>query len=292
MNDLPNSIQNLWVGLTQVGVSYGLRILGALAILVLGWILADWARRATGRLVERSKRLDPTLKPLFGSLARYLVLVLMVITVLSQFGVQTASIITVLGGAALTIGLALQGTLQNVAAGVMLLSLRPFRLGDYIDAGGVAGTVVELGVFTTELKTFDGVYLFVPNSRLWNQALMNYSRNPTRRLDVVVGIHYDNDLAGAMQLLRDLLDNDARVLRDPPPEVMVNELADSSVNINLRCWLDAGDYWNVRWDLNREAKLRLEAAGYTIPFPQRDVHLHTAPAEETSSAAESEPARA
>jgi len=274
MEQIAGNIDSAWQTLTYIGVTYGLRIAGAVLLLVVGWTAAAWSRRAVGGLVERSQRLDPTLKPLFGNLARYLVLALTLVAVLSQFGVQTASIIAVLGAAGLAIGFALQGTLQNVAAGVMLLSLRPFRIGDYIDAEGISGTVVEIGVFTTELRTFDGVYLFVPNARLWNQAVHNYSRNPTRRLDVPVGIHYDDDVEAAMGTLREMLSSDERVLADPAPEVMLKELADSSVNLNMRCWAKAGDYWPLLWDLNKQAKLRLEAAGCTIPFPQRDVHLH------------------
>ncbi|HZD26364.1 MAG TPA: mechanosensitive ion channel family protein, partial [Alphaproteobacteria bacterium] len=170
----------------------------------------------------------------------------------------------------------LQGTLQNIAAGVMLLFLRPFKVGDYIDAEGIAGTVNVIGLFTTDLTTFDGVYRSVPNSNLWNRAILNYSRNPTRRVDVTIGISYSDDAEGALAALLELIRDEPRVLPDPPPQTMVLALADSSVNVNMRCWTKREDYWNLLFDLHRLGKLRLEAAGYTIPFPQRDVHFYPA----------------
>jgi len=196
--------------------------------------------------------------------------------VLAQFGVQTTSIIAVLGAAGLAIGLAMQGTLQNIAAGVMLLFLRPFRINDYIDAEGIAGTVDEVGLFTTHMHTYDGVYQEVPNSQLWNRTIKNYSRLPTRRLDVIVGIAYSDDMDTAQNVLLNLLREDKRVHTDPEPQVLVSELGDSAVNLNLRCWTNADDYWGLLFDTTKAAKQRLDAAGISIPFPQRDVHLYEA----------------
>ena len=255
---------------------FGLDLFGALVLLIAGWIVAGWARRGVRRVLDRVPHLDETLKPVIASVARYGILILVVIAILAQFGVQTTSIIAVLATAGLAIGLALQGTLQNIAAGIMLLFLRPFRIGDYIDAEGLAGTIDEIGLFTTNMHTYDGVYLQVPNAHLWNHAIRNYSRLPTRRLDIVVGISYADDIDKTQAALMDLLENDARVHGDPAPEVMVMELAESSVNLNLRCWTDAGNYWSLRFDLTKAAKQRLDAEGITIPFPQRDVHLYQA----------------
>ena len=255
---------------------FGLDLVGALVLLIAGWIVAGWTRRGVRRVVDRVPHLDETLKPVIASVARYGILILVVIAILAQFGVQTTSIIAVLATAGLAIGLALQGTLQNIAAGIMLLFLRPFRIGDYIDAEGLAGTIDEIGLFTTNMHTYDGVYLQVPNAHLWNHAIRNYSRLPTRRLDIVVGISYADDIDKTQAALMDLLENDTRVHGDPAPEVMVMELAESSVNLNLRCWTDAGNYWSLRFDLTKAAKQRLDAEGITIPFPQRDVHLYQA----------------
>jgi len=266
--------------LEALALTYGLDLVGAIAILGVGWIAAGWIKTAVRKGLDRLPQSDPTVTGALATLARYLVLVLVVVAVLAQFGVQTASILAVLGTAGLAIGLALQGTLSNVAAGFMLLVLRPFKIGDYIDAEGVAGTVEEIGLFTTEFVTFDGVYLVVPNNQIWTKSILNYSRRPTRRLDVGVGVAYDDDIDGALSALMDLLKGDKRVLKDPEPQVMVKELADSSVNLNLRCWTGRDDYWDLLFDLNKEAKARVEAAGCTIPFPQRDVHVigATAPA--------------
>jgi len=253
---------------------YGISVLGALAILIIGWMLAGWVRGAVRRALNRVGHVDETLKPFIANLARWIVLIFVIVAVLNQFGVQTTSIIAVLGAAGLAVGLALQGTLSNVAAGVMLLVLRPFKIGDFIDAEGLSGTVVEIGLFTSELKTADGVYIMAPNSSLWNKSISNFSRNPTRRIDVVACIAYDDDVDGAMALLEKMMTADDRVLGDPAPATMVAELADSSVNINCRCWVKAGDYWGTLFDFNKRLKAELEAAGFSIPFPQQDVYMH------------------
>ncbi len=255
---------------------YGLKLLGAIVLLAFGWVVARWMQRAFRRVLDRTEGLDATLKPVLASLLRYLVLVLVLVTVLAQFGVRTASIVALLGAAGLAVGLALQGTLQNIAAGMMLLFLRPLKVGEHVDAEGHAGTVREIGLFTTELETFDGIYLSVPNASLWSRAIKNYSRLPTRRLDVVVGVGYGDDLEKAIRVLADLLQDDPRALAEPAPEVLVHELGESAVNLDLRCWAKREDYWALRFDLNKRAKQRLQEAGITIPFPQREVRLHTA----------------
>jgi small conductance mechanosensitive channel len=256
-----------------MAVNYGLDLIGAVAILVIGWIVAGWVKAAVKKGLSRLPQSEATVTRALSNLARYLVLVMVVVAVLAQFGVQTASILAVLGTVGLAVGLAMQGTLSNVAAGFMLLILRPFKIGDYIDAEGTAGTVKEVGLFTTEFVTFDGVYLVVPNNQIWTKSILNYSRLPTRRLDLGVGVAYDDDIDKALAVLTELLAGDERVLADPEPQVMVKELADSSVNLNLRCWTRIDDYWALLFDLNKQAKERVEAAGCTIPFPQRDIHV-------------------
>lgn len=260
--------------LVNIGTEYGMSVIGALVILVVGWWLAGWARHAVAKALGRVKSIDVTLIPFLSTLVHYVVVVVVLVAVLNQFGVQTTSIIAVLGAAGLAIGLALQGTLQNVAAGVMLLMLRPFKLGDAIDAGGQAGAVVEIGLFTTELKTPDGIFKSVPNSAIWGASITNFSRNPTRRIDLLASISYGDDLDGAMTVLKGLLEADPRVLKDPAPEVMVMAMAASSVDINMRAWVKGADYWPTLFDLNKKVKLGLEAAGFSIPFPQQDVHMH------------------
>ncbi len=257
----------------DLAISYSLDFVGAIILLAAGWFVAGWAKRVLRRTLTRLPGIDETLVGVLSGLVRYTILILVLIAVLAQFGVQTASILAVLATAGLAIGLALQGALSNIAAGVMLLLLRPFKVGDYIDADGIAGTVKEIGLFALELTTYDGIYLSVPNGRIWSSSVRNYSRLPTRRLDFSVGISYDDDVPKALAELQKLLEGDERVLADPALQVMVKELADSSVNLNLRFWIDRGDYWDMMFYLNKNAKERLEAIGCTIPFPQRDLHI-------------------
>ena len=253
---------------------YALDIVGALLLLIAGWVVAGWIEKHTGKVLKRIDRVDATLRSFVTNLVRYAILVLVMIAVFAQFGIQTTSIIAVLGAAGLAVGLALQGTLANIAAGVLLLFLRPFRVGESIDAGSIAGTVREIGLFSTELQTWDGIYLMVPNSQLASAAIQNYSRLPTRRLNLVVGISYTDDIDKALKVLSELLQNDERILDDPAHQVMVKELAESSVNINLRCWTNRENYWSLRFDLTKQAKQRLDEYDISIPFPQRDVHLY------------------
>jgi len=257
----------------ELVTTYAFEVIGALVILIVGWMVAGWAGRTTRQALEKSSRVDSTLAPFLSNIVRYLILALVVIAVLGQFGVETASVIAVLGTAGLAVGLALQGTLSHFAAGVVLLVLRPFRTGEVIDSGSQVGTVKEIGLFATVLGTADGIFVYVPNGQLLNSVLMNYSRNPTRRIDVVVGISYGDDVRKALSVALSLLEADSRILKDPAPETMVVALADNAVNINLRCWVNGGDYWPTLFDINKGIKLRLDTEGITIPFPQRDVHI-------------------
>ena len=260
-------------GFAELLLGYAVNVAAGIVILLVGWILAGWVRRIVLRLLDRTPHMDRTLKPVLASIARYLVLIFVLVAVLSQFGVQTASIIALLGAAGIAVGLALQGTLQNIAAGMMLLFLRPFQVGEYISADGIDGTVEEIGLFVTTMTTFDGLYRAVPNAKLWNATITNYDRRPTRRLDLKIGISYGDDIERGQALLLGLLQGDARVKDDPPPQVLVEALADSSVVLVLRCWCAKGDFWPLTHDLRKAAKETLEAEGLTIPFPQREVRV-------------------
>jgi small conductance mechanosensitive channel len=222
-----------------------------------------------------SRRVDASLVPFVSNLVYYVLLAAVVIAVLGLFGIETTSLVAVLGTAGLAIGLALQGTLANFSSGVMLLLFRPFRVGDYIDAGGAAGTVEEIGVFSTTLNTPDNVRIIVPNSGIFGSTIKNFSANETRRNDFVLGISYDDDIAKAIAVVNAVLAKDSRILSDPEPIVAVSELADSSVNLVVRPWCRREDYWSLRYDLTQKFKEELERGGCSIPYPQQDVHLHS-----------------
>lgn len=254
-------------------VEYAFSVIGAIILIFAGFIVAGYLERAVGRALSRMHTFDQTLCRFLSKVVRYAVLIMVGVTVLAQFGVQTASILAALGAAGLAIGLALQGTLQNVAAGIMLLVLRPFRVGEYVDASGIAGTIEEIGLFATELTTFDGLYVLAPNSELWNKAVTNYSRNPTRRFDLDIGISYSDDINLAHDTLMELARSDDRVMGVPEPEVLVKDLGDSAVVVTLRYWTAASNFWPVQFDLTKAAKEAFDAKGITIPFPQRDVHF-------------------
>ena len=273
MNDGAFDVQALLASLSDLVAQWGLKLLGALAVFLIGRMVAGWARRAIKRLLERST-IDATLVPFVTGITYYLLLTFVIVAALGMVGVQTASVIAVLGAAGLALGLALQGTLGNFASGVMLLLFRPFRVGDFIEAAGVAGTVEAIGIFTTTLNTPDNVGIVIPNSGVWGQIIKNYAANATRRIDLVAGIAYDDDIGLAIRTLQGILDADERVLKDPAPTIAVSELGDSSVNLVVRPWCRREDYWALRFDLTRTMKERLEAAGCSIPFPQRDVHVY------------------
>ena len=265
-------VQNIIEQIYAVLVSYGLNVLGALAIIIIGFMAAGWARRSLERALSRSGRVDPTLVRFFGSLLRYAIIAFVIIAALQQFGVQATSLVAVFGAAGLAIGLALQGTLSNVAAGVMLLMFRPFKIGDFISAGGQTGTVKEIGLFTTEMATGDNVKIIVPNGQIWGSAIQNFSANPTRRVDLMMGIDYGDDIDTAMATINRVIGEESRALKDPESVVAVAELADSSVNIVVRVWVNSADYWGVRWDITKKLKEQLEADGISIPYPQQVVH--------------------
>lgn len=238
-------------------------------IMIVGWIVGNWVSRT----IKNVKKLDETLQSFLGGLAKYTILAVAFVTVLTQFGVQTTSLIAVLGAAGLAIGLALQGTLSNVSAGVMLLILRPFNVGDFITAGSIAGTVKSLGLFVTELATPDNVYIFAPNSSLWNVEIQNFSKNTTRRQDLVFSISYSDDIGKAFKTIEKTVAKDKRLLdsKGKEPQIMVCALGESSVDITARIWTNAADFWDVKWDLTKAGKEALDKDGFTIPFPTRTI---------------------
>ena len=268
-------------------LSSSINFLAAVLILVIGWTAASWLASWVRRLLRRTTHFDETLKPITVSLVRYSVLALTVLSVLHRFGVQTASLIAVLGAAGLAVGLAIQGTLSNVAAGVMLLLLRPFRIGDYVETNGQTGTVREIGLFATALTSADLVYISIPNAQIFSSAIINYSREPNRRVNFTVGIDYADDIDTAQKIVMTVLASDARVLKDPQPMAPVGGLGASSVDIIVRCWVCNSDYWDVLYDLQKRIKLALDAGGITIPFPQQVVALRQQQAAPASPSADS-----
>lgn len=249
-------------------LAMGLRLLSAALIMVAGWMAGNWISNR----IQTFKKLDETLASFLGGLAKYAIMAIALVTVLGQFGVQTASLLAVLGGAALAVGLALQGTLSNVAAGTMMLILRPFKVGDYITFAGTGGTVKSLGLFGTELATADNVYIFAPNSQIWGNNILNYSRNAHRRQDVAVSISYDDDINKAFKTIARVLENESRILKTPEdkqPQIMVDKMGDFSIDLIVRFWSQTSDFWTLRWDVTKAVKEALDKDGITIPFPTR-----------------------
>lgn len=269
---MDQQIQDILQIVYGVLATYGINVVGAFLIIIVGFMVAGWARRTLERTLSRSGKMDATLVRFFGSLIRYAIMGFVIIAALQRFGVEATSLVAVFGAAGLAIGLALQGMLSNVAAGIMLLMFRPFKIGDFVDIGGQAGTVKEVGLFTTELATDDNVKIIMPNGQIWGSAIKNFSANPTRRVDLVMGIDYGDNIDTAMATINRVIGEEPRALTDPESTVAVAELADSSVDIVVRVWVNAADYWGVRWDLTKKLKEQLEADGISIPFPQQTVH--------------------
>ncbi len=254
-------------------IDYGLNLIAGIVTLTIGVWLSRRAGVATRSWLTRVNRLDPTLVPMLGALVRYAGLTLTIVISLSTFGVETTSVIAVLGAAGIAIGLALQGTLSNVAAGLMLLFLRPFKIGDWVEAANVSGTVREIGLFTTVIDTFDNVYISIPNSSIWTSKITNHARYGTRRLDLDIGIGYNSSLDTAEKALLSLA-NDDRVLASPAPQFLVVGYGDSAIVVRLRAFARYDDFFGLYWDLNRQLKGVLDAHNIEIPFPQRVIH-HT-----------------
>lgn len=263
--------------LTEKGPAIGIQVLGAIAILLVGRFIAGAVRRVIKKVMTK-RGVDPSLIGFVGSLAYFALMAFTVIAVVGQFGVQTASFVAILGAAGFAIGMALQGTLGNFSSGVMLLLFRPFTAGDVIEAAGVKGKVMEVAIFSTTICTPDNVKIIVPNGNIFGDTIKNFNGYDTRRVDMVMGIGYGSDIDKAMEILADLCAKDVRILKDPDVTIAVSELADSSVNIILRPWVNSGDYWGVFFDMQKNTKQAFDAAGIDIPFPQTVVHLNKADA--------------
>ena len=260
-------------GLGPMLVEHGLSVLGAVVILIIGWWLAGWAKKKVIKRTQAAKGVDDTLVPILGQTTKVLILIVTVLAVLGQFGVETTSIVAVLGASALAVGLALQGTLSNIAAGVMLLILRPFKIGDAVNVGGTMGIVDAIGLFTTELHSFDNIGISMPNSKVWGSEIQNLSKFDKRRVDMEFGIGYGSDMDKAISLIKEILEEDERILKEPEPLIAISNLGDSAVDIRVRPWTETKNVWPLRYDITKKVKERFDANGVSIPFPQRDVHL-------------------
>ena len=266
------SLQQVMTQIYNYLAQYGFKIVGAVIIFLVGRWVARLLSNLAGKAMTRAK-VDETLVRFIKDLSYVGILVFVILAALAKIGVQTASFIAVLGAAGLAVGLALQGSLANFAAGVLMLIFKPMRVGDFVEAGGAKGTVKEVGIFTTVLNSPDNVRIIVPNSGVMGGNISNYTVNGTRRVDMVFGVSYEDDLKKAQQAIEKVLAADERILADPAPLVAVSALADSSVNFVVRPWVKCSDYWPTYFDLTAKIKVALEKDGLTIPFPQRDVHV-------------------
>jgi small conductance mechanosensitive channel len=261
-------LQRVW----ELVTIYGIKVIAAIAIFIVGRWIAKGFRRLVRNVMGR-RNIDKTIIGFVANLTYVLLLTFVVVAALGQLGIQTTSFIAILGAAGLAIGLALQGSLANFAAGFLMIIFRPFKVGDLIEGAGTTGTVEEIQIFTTMLKTPDNKTVIVPNSRMTADNIVNYTAKGTRRVDMVVGIGYESDIDKAREIMEELAANDERVLKDPATSIAVIELADSSVNFVFRPWVNAADYWNVWFDLTEQVKKRFDEAGISIPYPQRDIHV-------------------
>ncbi len=266
--DIEAIMQRVYEYLAQ----YGLKIVGALIIFIVGRWLAKFISQSIEKALLKS-RIDKTLAKFLKNLSNIVMLIFVIMAAAAPLGIETAQFAVALGAAGLAIGLALQGSLANFASGFLMIIFRPFKVGDFIEAAGVKGTVKEIQIFNTIVNTPDNVRAIIPNAQITGGNVLNYTANGTRRVDLVVGISYEDDLKKAKTIIEGVLVSDDRVLNDPGPTVAVNELADSSVNFVVRPWVNSADYWDTYFDMTTKIKLALDENDITIPFPQRDVHI-------------------
>lgn len=253
-------------------LSYAVNIVAALAIIIIGLIVARIISNAVNRLMI-SRKIDATVADFLSALVRYAIIAFTLIAALGRVGVQTASVIAVLGAAGLAVGLALQGSLSNLAAGVLLVMFRPFRAGEYVDLGGVAGTVLSVQIFSTTMRTADGKIIVIPNGKIIAGNIINFSREPARRNEFIIGVAYDSDIDQVKQILTDIIQSEDRILKDREMTVRLNELGASSINFVVRVWSNSGDLQNVYWDVLERIKREFDAAGISFPYPQMDVNF-------------------
>jgi len=263
----------LWDSVRSTGIDFGVKVLIALVIFFVGRIGARLLTRGLRKAMQ-SQEVDKILESFVCNLVYWVVMVFVIIAAINQVGVQTTSLIAVMGAAGLAVGLALQGSLANFAAGVLIVVFRPYRVGDFVEAAGISGVVEQVQILTTILKTGDNKRIVVPNGQIMGSIITNYSANETRRIDMIVGVSYDDDLDKVRAQIEELVAADERIMQDPACTIAVSELADSSVNFVVRPWVRTADYWGVKFDLTEAIKKRFDQQGISIPFPQRDVHIY------------------
>ena len=266
-----------WAGLYEqfqtVGITFGIKIIAAIAIFLIGRMVARVVTNGIRKLMA-SQEVDKILQTFVSNLVYWALMTFVIIAAINQVGVQTTSLIAIMGAAGLAVGLALQGSLANFAAGVLIVMFRPYKVGDFVEAAGIAGSVVQVQILTTVLKTGDNKQIVVPNAQIMGSIITNYSANETRRVDLVIGIGYDDDIDKARDTIQQLVDADDRIMKDPACLIAVSELADSSVNLVVRPWVKTADYWAVNFGLTEAIKKRFDKEGISFPYPQQDVHIH------------------
>lgn len=262
---------NGWVALAW---PYIMNVIFAVLILGIGWIIANWLKRKIRKWGEASDTLDDTLTRLFAKIGKSLIMVVVIMAVLGRFGVQIASLVAIIGALGLAIGMAWQGVLADFAAGIMILVMRPFSVGDAVDIGGTSGNVEEIGLVLTKINTFDNVAIFLPNSNVWGNNIKNMAENDVRRVDLVVGFGYDDDIDLAKETLQQIFAEHDLVLEDPSPQVAVSELGGSSVNVVARPWVKAENYWGVMFELKERIKKQFDEEGINFPYPSQDIYFH------------------
>ena len=266
-----------WAGLYQqfqtIGITFGIRIIAAIAIFLIGRMVARVVTNGIEKVLA-SRDVDKILQTFFSNLVYWALMTFVIIAAINQVGIQTTSLIAIMGAAGLAVGLALQGSLSNFAAGVLIVMFRPYKVGDFVEAAGIAGSVVQVQILTTVLKTSDNRKIVVPNAQIMSSIITNYSANDTRRIDLVIGIGYDDDIDKTRDTIQQLVDADDRILKDPACLIAVSELAESSVNFVVRPWVKTADYSAVNFGLTEAIKKRFDKEGISFPYPQRDVHIH------------------
>ncbi len=263
----------IWETTKVAGVDFGARVLIALVIFFIGRIVARMLQKGLRKMMQ-SQEVDKILESFVCNLAYWTIMIFVIIAAINQVGVQTTSLIAVMGAAGLAVGLALQGSLSNFAAGVLIVVFRPYRVGDWVEAAGISGSVEQVQILTTVMKTGDNKQIIVPNSQIMSSIITNYSANDTRRVDMTIGVSYEDDLDKVRATIQGLVDADERILKDPACTIAVAALADSSVNFAVRPWVKTSDYWAVMFDLTEAIKKRFDKDGISFPFPQQDVHLY------------------
>lgn len=269
----PDKVSQLLEMGKELAITYGIKVITALVIFIIGKMVANWVKKLVIKVMKKAD-VDQMIISFTSSIAYIAMLAFVVVAALGQLGIQTTSFIAILGAAGLAIGLALQGSLANFAAGFLLIIFRPFKVGDVIEAAGVTGKVNAIHIFTTTLTTPDNKTIIVPNAKLGSDNIVNYSTQATRRVDLTVGVSYDADLKEVRTILEDIVSKDSRILSDPAHQIAVSELGDNSVNFVVRLWVESADYWDVFFNTTETVKTRFDAAGIGIPFPQRDVHVY------------------